>query len=204
MIELLRKSAGYWMAALGIISISLFSGCQTNKVSDLPPVYGNTFHIGDQVIVSFALLTGGGINDPNGMPPHTESVREDGTITLQYVGPVKVEGKTAGQLQKDIHDLYVPKYFTELNVTVTGATLYFYVDGEVVNRGGKEYPGEMTIVKAISVAGGFTDFAKRTKVQLTRGNHTEIINVTKAIKDPRYDVPVYPGDRINVPRRILW
>lgn len=191
--------AGYWMAALGIISISLLSGCQTKPV-DLPPVYGNTFHVGDKVTVSFTLLTG-----PLGdMPPHEEAVREDGTITLQYIGPVKAEGKTAGQLQREIHDLYVPKYFRELNVTVRGEDTFFYVDGEVQSRGGKIYPGEMTIVKAISVAGGFTDFAKKTKVKLTRGTHTVTINVSKAINDPRYDVAVYPGDKIWVPRRILW
>jgi len=62
----------------------------------------------------------------------------------------------------------------------------------------------MTIVKAIAVAGGFTDFAKKTKVRLTRGSHTEIINVEKAISDPRYDVPIFPGDKIFVPRRFLW
>jgi protein involved in polysaccharide export with SLBB domain len=200
MIEQIRKMAGLWMAALGIISITLLSGCQTDKVSDLPPVYGNTFHVGDPITVSFTSQSG----DPVSIPEHSESVREDGTITLLYIGAVKAEGKTAGQLQKEIHDLYVPKYYRELNVTVHGQALYFYVDGEVVNRGAKDYPGEMTIVKAISVAGGFTDFAKKTKVRLTRGTHTEIINVSKAISDPRYDVAVYPGDKIFVKRRILW
>jgi len=58
-------------------------------------------------------------------------------------------------------------------------------------------------VRAISVAGGFTDFAKRTKVQLTHNGKTQIINVDKAIRDPRLDVPVYPGDTIYVPRRLF-
>jgi len=201
MIEQIRKTAGLWMAALGIISISLLSGCQTGKIPDLPPVSGSTFHVGDMVTVSCTLPTGG---TDGVIPDHSESVHEDGTITLQYIGPVKAEGKTTGQLQKEIHDLYVPKYFTDLNVTVRGAATYFYVDGEVVNRGAKEYPGDMSIVRAISVAGGFTDFAKKTKVRLTRGTHSVTIDVVKAIKDPRYDVAVYPGDKINVPRRILW
>jgi polysaccharide biosynthesis/export protein VpsN len=201
MIEQLRKAANYWVVALGIVFIGLSSGCQSPpKFANVPTANGNTFHVGDLVTVTFISSSG----DPTVLPMHSERIREDGTITLLYIGPITAVGKTAGELQKEIHDLYVPKYFTDLNVTVKGETAYFYVDGEVLNRGAKEYPGEMTIVKAISVAGGFTDFAKRTKVQLTRGNHTEIVNVQKAIKDPRYDVPVYPGDRINVPRRILW
>src|SRR6185312_11736555 len=114
MIELIRKTAGYWMAALGIISISLLSGCQTGKIPDLPPIYGNTFHVGDLVNVSFALQSGVG----DIMPPHSEVVHEDGTITLQYIGPIKALGKTAGELQREIHDLYVPKYYRELTVTV--------------------------------------------------------------------------------------
>jgi hypothetical protein len=40
-------------------------------------------------------------------------------------------------------------------------------------------------------------------VRLTRGSHTETINVLKAIKDPRYDVPVFAGDKIFVPRRLF-
>src|SRR6185437_12943613 len=197
MIELIRKTAGYWIAALGIICISLLSGCETCKIPDLPPVYGNAFHIGDQVNVSFALSAG-----PD-MPDHSERVHEDGTITLQYVGPVKALGKTAGELQREIHDLYVPKYYRELTVTVKGEATFFYVDGEVVNRGAKEYPGSMSIVRAISVAGGFTDFANRTSVRLTRGADSVIMNVSKAIRVPRYDVSVYPGDKIYVKRRIL-
>src|SRR5579871_560632 len=143
MIEQLRKMAGLWMAALGIISISLLSGCETGKIPDLPPSYGNTFHVGDLVTVSFALLTTGSTTDPNSMPDHTERIHEDGTISLLYIGSVKAEGKTAGQLQQEIHDLYVPKYYRDLNVTVRGDVLFFYVDGEVVNRGGKDYPGSM-------------------------------------------------------------
>jgi protein involved in polysaccharide export with SLBB domain len=64
--------------------------------------------------------------------------------------------------------------------------------------------GETDIVKAISAAGDFTDFANKRKVRLTTADgHTKIINVRKAIEDPQYDVPVYPGDKIFVPRRFF-
>ncbi|HWD93000.1 MAG TPA: polysaccharide biosynthesis/export family protein [Verrucomicrobiae bacterium] len=200
MIEQLRKAAGVWLAVAGIISVGLLSGCQTGpKFPDLPPSAGNLFHIGDMVTVSFVSVGQGA----EVMPAHSERIHEDGTITLSLIGPIVAAGKTAGDLQKEIHDRYVPRFYTDLNVTVHGEGTYFYVDGEVVQRGAKEYPGDMTIVKAISVAGGFTDFARRSKVRLTRGGHTETINVQKAISDPRYDVAVFPGDKIFVPRRLL-
>lgn len=200
MIDQFRKVAAHFGIVVGVVLTCLLSGCQTGSVANLPQPPGNTFHIGDVVTVSFVGVSG----EANIMPEHTEAIHEDGTISLLYIGSVQAAGKTAGQLQKEIHGLYVPKYFPDLNVTVKGAATYFYVDGEVQNRGAKEYPGDMTIVKAISVAGGFTDFAKKTKVRLTRGGHTVIVNVQKAITDPRYDIPVYPGDKIYVPRRILW
>jgi protein involved in polysaccharide export with SLBB domain len=200
MIEQLRNKASHWVVALGIVIIGLSAGCQSGpKFSELPPATGNMLHVGDVVTVTAIPLSG----DKGLIPDHTERIGEDGTINLLYIGPVTAVGKTASELQKEIHDLYVPKYYRELNVTVKGETRYFYVDGEVFQRGAKEYPGDMTVVKAISVAGGFTDFAKKTKVRLTRGGHSEIINVEKAIRDPRYDVPVFPGDKIYVPRRLF-
>jgi protein involved in polysaccharide export with SLBB domain len=54
------------------------------------------------------------------------------------------------------------------------------------------------------VAGGVTDFAKRTKVQLTRVNGQRItVNYDKALRKPELDPPVYPGDRIYVARRVI-
>ena len=201
MIGHLRKTAAQWVVALGIIFVGLFSGCQTGtKLADLPAAPGNRFHVGDLVTIGFNCLSGA---TTDCLPIHQERVHEDGNITLSLIGSVSALNKTTGELQKEIHDRYVPKYFPELTVTVAGESTFFYVDGEVVNRGQKEYPGEMTVVKAISMAGGFTDFAKKTKVRLTRGGHSEIINAQKAIKDPQYDVPVYPGDKIFVYRRLF-
>lgn len=200
MIDTLRKLPGHWVVALGIILTALLGGCQTGpKYSDLPPEVGDRFHIGDPVTVTFTLMT-----EDSQLPSFSGRVQDDGTITLPLVGAVTAVGKTEGELQKEIQGLYVPKYYRNLTITVKGEVSFYYIDGEVQARGKKEYPpGQMTIVKAIADAGGFTDFANRTHVRLTRGNHTQIINVEKAIQDPRYDVPVFPGDKIYVKRKIF-
>jgi protein involved in polysaccharide export with SLBB domain len=199
MIEQLRKSANHWVVALGVVLAMFFSGCKSQpKFPELPPEAGNIFHVGDQVSVK--CLGPSGIEV---IPEHTERVHEDGTITLSLIGPVKAVGKTAGELQRAIHDLYVPRYFPELTATVSGAGRFFYVLGDVVSAGEKTYPGDMTVVKAIAAAGGFTEFAKRTNVELTHAGHTRKINVQKALQDDRYDAPVFPGDRIFVHRRIF-
>jgi protein involved in polysaccharide export with SLBB domain len=155
------------------------------------------FHVGDTVTVDFS-----GAADP--IPEHLEPIKEDGTITLPYIGPVRARGKTAGELQNDIHDLYVPKYYVRLTVTVSSPQRVFYVGGEVKQPGRQLYVGETTVTKAIQAAGDFTDFANRNKVWLIRSTGDRIkVNCNKALQDPSLDPPVYPGDQIQVPRRIF-
>jgi polysaccharide export outer membrane protein len=155
------------------------------------------FHVGDTVTVDFS-----GTADQ--IPEHVEPIKEDGTITLPLIGAVRALGKTAGELQNDIHDLYVPKFYVRLTVTVSSPQRVFYVGGEVKQPGRLIYAGETTVTKAIQAAGDFTDFANRNKVLLIRGTGDTIkVNCTKAMQDPSLDPPVYPGDQIQVPRRIF-
>jgi protein involved in polysaccharide export with SLBB domain len=62
----------------------------------------------------------------------------------------------------------------------------------------------MTVTKAITTAGDFTDFANHKKVWLIRANGQRIkVNCNKAIQDSSQDPLVYPNDQIQVPRRIF-
>ena len=143
---------------------------------------------------------------PNPPPKHEETVREDGNINPPFLGhSVKAAGKTIGMLQEELQNLYVPAYYSRaLTVTVTIEERWVYVGGEVKSPNRYIYSGEPTTLKAIQTAGDFTDFAKRTKVQITRASgRKETVNCTKAIKNPKLDLPIYPGDQIFVPRR-LW
>ena len=153
------------------------------------------FRPGDVVIVTFSGTT-------EQILPHEERIKEDGNITLDYVGAVKAVGKTDGELQTEIHDLYVPKFYKRLTVVVKyGSELSYSVLGEVRSPGPKPYLPNTTVTKAIGAASGFTEFASKTDVVLTRANGTQIkINYKKAIKDPKFDPQVFPGDAINVRR----
>ncbi len=143
---------------------------------------------------------------PNPPPKHEEKVREDGNISPPYIGrSVKAAGKTIGQLQEELQNDYVPAYFARaLTVTVTAEERWFHVGGEVRKADRYLYSGQTTVLRAIQTAGDFTDFAKRTKVQITRASgRKETVNCDKAIKNPKLDPPIYPGDQIFVPRRYL-
>ena len=157
------------------------------------------FQIGDMVVVVFS-------GTPEPPPPHQERIKEDGSITLPLIGSVKAAGKTAGELQAQIHGSYVPKYYVRLTVTVspTNQELFYHVTGEVRSPGPKLHLKDTTITKAISSAGGFTEFARKGKLELTRANGTKAtVDYNKASERPELDLKVMPGDRINVRRRIL-
>jgi len=154
------------------------------------------FHIGDTVIVTLSGL-------PIIIEPHQEPIKEDGTITMPDIGKVQAAGKTAGELQNEIHDLYVPRIYTHLTVTVNIGDRVYYVSGEVKTPGRQLYLGQTTVNQGITSAGDFTDFANHKTVVLIRANGERIkVNVDKVRNGKAEDPPVYPGDQIIVHRRI--
>jgi polysaccharide export outer membrane protein len=155
-------------------------------------------HIGDSVIITFS-----GIPEP--LDPQEKPIKEDGTITLPDIGRVKAVGRTPGELEDTIHDLYVPKIYTHLNVTVkTSGDRVYYVRGEVRAPGRLIYAGSITVSKAITSAGDFTEYANRSKIWLVRANGDRFkLNVNSILDGDQPDPPVYPGDQIEVTKRMF-
>ncbi len=212
------KLLGTWSVFVSLLFAALlFTGCETAKPDAksafsqaAPPAAGGSdgiisdgdstemIHVGDSLVIVFSDL-------PSQVPNFEVRVDEAGAVTLMLNEKFVAAGKTRGQLEKEIRERYVPRVFVRMTVTIKPQERMFYVDGEVKQPGPKMYMGQpVTVLKAIASAGDFTDFAKRTKVTLTRLNgKKQIINCDKARRDPRLDVPVYPGDSIHVPRRIF-
>lgn len=189
------------LLALALGGCALFSSGNKGNVMEQPDPKQDQvarLHVGDTVTVTFSGL-------PEGLEPQEKPIKEDGTITLPDIGRIKAAGKTPGELEDAIHDLYVPKVYTHLSVTVktTGDRVY-YVRGEVKAPGRMIYAGSITVSKAITSAGDVTDFADKSDITLTRANGQRFDLSLKRIltgKDP--DPPVYPGDQIEVGRRIF-
>jgi len=156
--------------------------------------YSEVLRVGELVVIKFS--------GPDRPPPsHEERIKEDGTLTLPDVGVVTGANKSPGDLQKELTELY-RKYYKNLVVTVVAEARVYYVGGQVRTPGPKAYLGKTTVTTAIQAAGDFTEFGNKKKVWLTRPGQKPIrVNVIEALKDPSKDLPVYPGDRIDVPRR---
>lgn len=204
-------------AGLGIVWAGLvFSGCQTEPVFARFPEAAPASRVRTNALVynppagpSDALMIGDVVTiafnsgDSQPLPMHQEAIKDDGKITPPYVGSIVANGKSPGALQAELQKLYNVLY-KNMTVTVTSKDRYYYVSGEVKAPGPKPYLGDTDILKAISSASDFTEFAKKTQVRINRANgKTETIDYNKAIEDPKQNVAIYPGDKIFVPRRLF-
>lgn len=138
----------------------------------------------------------------------TVPVRPDGMISLPLVGEVKAAGYTPVQLQDILADL-MKKLISEPQVTVVVekvASLNFNIVGEVLKPGYYPLTRRMTVLDAISLAGGFKDFAKTKKIYVLRtaANGTQQrlpFNYKEVIKgqNSQQNIELQPRDTIVVP-----
>jgi polysaccharide export outer membrane protein len=166
-------------------------GASTNS-----PFSSDILRINDSIKVIFSDL-------PIPQPPFEERVKEDGTITLLQNQTFTAAGKSRGELEKEIRARYVPSFFKNLTVTIQPQERFYFVDGEVKEPNRQIYLSSTTVLKAIASSKGFTDFADKAKVRVIRADGTtQIVNCKRALKDPRLDLEVFPGDTVIVPRSI--
>jgi polysaccharide biosynthesis/export protein len=135
-------------------------------------------------------------------------VRPDGMISLPLVGEIKAAGYTPVQLQGILAEA-MKKVISDPQVTVIVekvSSLNFNIVGEVNHPGFFPLTRRMTVLDAISMAGGFRDFAKNKKVYVLRtdasGKEVRLpFNYKDVIKgkNPQQNIELRPGDTIVVP-----
>ena len=94
------------------------------------------------------------------------------------------------------------------DILAVGERDLFYIRGEVTRPGPYQFESGLTILRAISYAGGFTQFANRKQVDILRsgtdGVQKKLTVNLKAIEEgKKQDLPLLPGDSVIVPRRIF-
>lgn len=152
-----------------------------------------SYVVGDIVALSFH-----GTVEP--IPSVQERIKEDGTINLPFIGSVKAAGKTPAEIQTEVLHLYVPRFTPRLTIIPGSDRRVYFVGGQVAHPGRYEAVGPLTVFKAIESAGGFTDYAARRHVMVTRADgRAFVVNCVKVAKNPSLDLLIYPGDKIQVP-----
>jgi polysaccharide export outer membrane protein len=136
----------------------------------------------------------------------TVPVRPDGKISLPLIGEMPASGKTATDLQKEI-SLRLKQFVADPTVTVVVKEVNspkVSVLGEVKNPGMYKIKDRATLLDAIALAGGLTEYAKRNKIVVIRTDsngppHQFKLNIDDQIKGRRTE-PFYilPYDKIYI------
>lgn len=133
-------------------------------------------------------------------------VQEDGTIVVPLLGPLQVRGMTQAEVATLLQQRFGDGYLREPHVTVVlteRENLEVSVLGQVNHPGTFAYVENLTLVQAISEAGGLNELAHARRVKLTRkgpaGVGTYDVSI-KAITEGRaQDILLQPGDIVFVP-----
>jgi len=137
----------------------------------------------------------------------TVPVRPDGKISLPLLNDVQAVGLTPMELAGVIRD-ELKKFITNPQVTVSVLEINsrrIYVAGEVNKAGAYQLLPNMTVLQALSGAGGFTAFARVKNIYILRnvnGMPAKIpFNYKDAIKgkNPAQNIELQPGDVVVVP-----
>lgn len=190
------------VAALALGSMG--ASCQDKAVapypkSDIPPESDNAVGPGDIFEVRVYA-------EPN--LSGAFQVAPNGTIAYPLVGTITVAGMTASAIEDLIRTRLADGYLKNPQVSVfvkEYRSKKVRVFGQVRAPGTFPYTEDMSIVEAITRAGGFTALAKKNSVKVTRraGDKTRVIFV--AVEDigrgKAPDFLLRPGDTVFVDER---
>lgn len=132
-------------------------------------------------------------------------VHSDGTIFYPYVGEIKVAGLKVTEI-RDILRKELAKYIASPQVDVTVASFRskrVYMTGELNKPGTQPITNvPLTLLEAVSNAGGLNDAADWTNVTLTRNGETKRYSLRDLYRqgDTRENLLLRPNDIIHVAR----
>ena len=138
----------------------------------------------------------------------TVTVSPDGSVTFPYIGLVIAKDKTPTQLQDEITSRLASGYmkYPVVNVILKESrSRRFFVYGEVVHPGAYPIEQNTTILRAISMAGGFSKFGSSSRVKVLRarkngpGYEPLKININDVMNgNSDADVSINSGDIVVV------
>ena len=141
----------------------------------------------------------------------TYRVASDGTIDYPLLGTLSVKGMTPTEVTQLIAKGLVDGQFLKApNVSVfvkEYTSKKISVFGQVNKPGTFQYVDGMSVVEAVSIAGGFTPMAKQNDVTVTRvlnGAEKQFLVPVEAIGQGRTsNFVLRPGDIVFVPERVF-
>jgi polysaccharide biosynthesis/export protein len=198
-----RRRAGM---AVAVAMALLGTGCAHRARTAVPATEPEPYRIGREDVLDISVW-----RDPE--LSKVMPVRPDGFVSLPIVGDVPAAGRTPTELAAEVQKKLQP-YVQEPRVTVLVREVNsarVYVTGEVAHPGAYPLRGRVSVLQAIALAGGFTDFADRDGMKVLRkGQQAGQIPVrySDLVSDEQKsgqeqsldpDVDLMPGDTVVVP-----
>lgn len=143
--------------------------------------------------------------------PTTFTVAPDGTVDIPYVKRLKVAGLEPQEIAELVRVRLMEKqYFTDPSVSVSMKeynSKRVEVLGEVQKPGSFPLEPGMTLLRAISMAGGFNSVANKDRITIRRRSAGKTVaatvSVDEIIDNQIPDVPLQAGDSINIEQRVF-
>jgi polysaccharide export outer membrane protein len=144
----------------------------------------------------------------NAQMSRTVPVRPDGKISLPLLNDIQAEGLTAMQLRAQLTTA-LSRFIPDPVVSVIVRDIHSFkvtIIGEVKQPGRQELRSRSTVLDALAMAGGFTDYASRGHILVLRRKGASTVSIPFAFDkiasgnlqgQPNFDLE--PGDIILVP-----
>jgi polysaccharide export outer membrane protein len=134
------------------------------------------------------------------------TIAPNGQVSLVRIDrPIRAAGRSIASFRKDVQDAYLEKFQrAEVSVTLMeAAASTVYVAGEVPRAGPILYDAQLTLLKAVSAAGGYAITAKPSEVIIARKdgrekNRSFRVNLDEIIFGASPDFLLLPGDVVWV------
>ena len=172
--------------AVLLLSITVWLGCFKPEVIIPPGPPEEGFVLGPEDVIEVVVWRTPDLS-------RQVIIRPDGKISLPLIGDVPVQGLTADQIAKDLTERFKAyKENPSVSVNVLEVNSYYvFVVGEVNTPGKLPLKSYTTILQALSLAGGFTQFASSNDILVVRN----ITNAEGKVKEPR--IPLRYDDLIS-------
>lgn len=131
-------------------------------------------------------------------------VSSNGEVSYPFIGAIKAAGRTTVEIQEELKRLLEADYLVNAQVMVQVKEFrrqQVSVLGQVVKAGLVDIPPErkMTVIEAITTAGGLTRLARTGNIELRREGLKEPMRFSlEELRNPNKSVHVEPGDVIFV------
>jgi polysaccharide export outer membrane protein len=130
-------------------------------------------------------------------------VRPDGKISMPLAGEIEADGITPDQLKTRIVEA-LTNFMNRPEVTLEVRQVNskrFFITGEINRPGAFVVISPISVLEAISNAGGLKDFANGKKIVIMRGNERLKFNYKEVIKGKNMEqnILLQPGDHIIIP-----